>query len=49
MRQYLYIIHAYPPAYFKCKYEPEFVFAAEGKLPDFGDKSASEAFKEQFD
>ena len=43
------LLNAYPPAYFKCKYEPEFVFAAEGKLPDFGDKSASEAFKEQFD
>ncbi len=37
-----------PPVYFKCKYGPEYVVAAEGKLPDFGNQSASERFHEMF-
>lgn len=45
---HLFILHSYPPVYFHCKYEPSNVFAAEGKLPDFGNQSAQEAYKEMF-
>ncbi len=45
----LYILHDYPPVYFKCKYAPSDVFAAVGELPDFGNKSAVEKYQEMFD
>lgn len=45
----LYILHDYPPVYFKCKYAPSDVFAAVGELPDFGNKSAAEKYQEMID
>ena len=43
------VLYHCPPVYFRCKYEPTNVYAAEGRLPDFGDKSAGDIFKEMFD
>ena len=43
------LLKTYPTVYFNCKYEPAYVYAAEGKLPDFGNKSTVEVYKEQFE
>lgn len=43
------LLKTYPTVYFNCKYEPAYVYAAEGKLPDFGDKSTTEVYQEQFE
>ena len=40
-------LHSDPPPYFRCKYAPTNVYGAEGQLPDFGNKSAEEAFRER--
>ncbi len=37
-----------PNVYFKCKYLPEYVFAGEGKLPDYGNASPLEAIKAKY-
>ena len=44
---HLYYLHSDPPPYFRCKYAPTNVYGAEGQLPDFGNKSAEEAFQER--
>ena len=45
---HLYYLHSDPPSYFRCKYAPSNVLGAEGKLPDFGNKSAEEVYQEMF-
>ena len=40
------IAHYYPCEYFRCKYTADTMIIEEGKLPDFGNKSAEECFHE---